>query len=211
MKEFEITVSRPIRILTGIVILSISFVGSLYISSKQDFWLVKILIPLIAILITISFFYWFSTGKLNLGSKNGRLHFNWKRKIPFYKLQFDSIRISDIKIMVVDSGYYLKVIFINDTKIEFYSGKPLKKKSKMFISNLTMQVKDNNGQIIGNNKYRDLKGFNDFTYLLFLSVLVLSILFISRYWSIFEEYTLFSLILPVIFYIIHLKRRINKR
>ncbi|MCD4794794.1 MAG: hypothetical protein K8R54_16280 [Bacteroidales bacterium] len=211
MKEFEITVSRPIRIFIGIVILSIFFVGSLYVSSKLDFWLVKILIPLSAILITISFFYWFSTGRLNLGSKEGRLYFNLKRKIPFYKMQFDSIKISDIKIMVVDPGYYLKVIYINDKKIELYSGKPLKNKSKMFIANLTKQVKDNKGQIIDNNKCRDLKGSNDFTLLLFLSILVLSILFISRYWSIFEVYSLFSLILPVIFYIIHLKRRIKKR
>jgi hypothetical protein len=210
MKEFEISVYRPSRILFGIVFVGISFTGSLFISLKQDFLFVKILFPLVAILITMLFFYWFSIGKLILGSKNGILHFNWKRKIPFYNIQYESIKISDINAMVLDTGYFLKVIFVNNKKIEINSGKPLKDRSKKFIASIVQQVKKNKGQIIDNEKYRDLKGYNDYTFILVIASIAFTVFFIPRFWNNIEVYTLLSLMLPFIFYFIHLRRRIKK-
>lgn len=211
MKQFELTVTKPILIFVGIISVFLYLIFSLYFISNSDDSLFSLLISISGFLVLLALLYLVSFGKLNLSSKNGFIYFEWKKRYLFSRKTINPIKIKDIDTIVMNNGFLMKMIIVNKQKIRINAVKPLKNESKMFISSVIQQVKHNNGRVINDSDYQTIEGYNDVSFKIFIISLSFSTLLISRLWYLFEVKSLILVLIPALFYYRHILLRIKKK
>ncbi len=189
----------------------VSFPFLLFPELRQIIPEYQMLVPIILGIMLITFIYLFAFGKLILRHSNGRLDFEWKKRLLFDNSEIESVNQQEIKSLVVDNGMFLKKIITNNKVLEINNIKPITKDAEIFIKNLIKTVESNNGRVINSEQYSQEKGYKDFSFYIFVASMALSIFLISRLWQLIEYNSLLILFIPVIAYIGHVKRRIDKK
>ncbi|WP_150114826.1 hypothetical protein [Chryseobacterium sp. IHB B 17019] len=136
MQEYNITIFRQSRVVLSLFLLPILFVLTIFISVETH----SIIIAILFITIWILLFYYFSLGSLKITIRNDELFFEWKKKFIFNYEPIKSIKINDIKVIVVDNGEFLKKIKTNNNTIYINNSRFNAKDAHNFIEKL---VKNN--------------------------------------------------------------------
>lgn len=206
-KEFNLNVIRIGRLLFGTIPIGIL----VHEMNNPDFGLealgndyfVLLLIFLIAVAV-----YFVSIGKIRFSYSNNEIHLKWKRRIPLEK-DIDPIDIRNIRTLVVDNGTMIRVILTDKRKVAF---NPLPSSNKEYLSKvrrIVNEVKTNGGIVISHKQYLKLRGYDDLSFHATWMLLAAAIVIIERTWAFFGPRSLIALLMPILAYYRHLKRRIK--
>jgi len=160
----------------------------------------------------IFIFYYFSFGNLKIIIKNdNELFFEWEKKFIFNYKSIDSVKIRDIKTIVVDNGRSLKKIKTIDHTIYINNSNINSNDVVKFIE----KIKEDNIRIIDSWDEFKEKGYLKMAYFINTIILIISfIVFII--FTILKGFnpvylSIFLLFIPqVILYQKHIKSKIQK-
>jgi hypothetical protein len=175
MEKFEITVFRQSRVLLGLFLTVLAFMGCIILSAELKNPLVGLLVFVIFLLIVC----YFVVGNLTICIDNEELKFNWRKKLLFNYKDIEPINLSEIKKLVIDNGIFLRKIKTIDKTIRINNAKILYKDAGRLISRLRTLTKVNHVRIIDSWDEWKEKGFIRIAYTINSTILVLAFLVVT--------------------------------
>jgi hypothetical protein len=211
MQRFELTVIRQTRCFFGILLISVSAPLLLYLGANLEMPIQKIIIPIFLLGGLIAILYFTIFRKIVLNYSFDKISIGKIKRFMFDNKEIEPINVNEINTLVVDEGKYLRKIITDDRIVEINNVGSKENEFRLFIDKLSRIVEKNNGRVINSKRYRETKGYNDFSFHLIIIGIGFSLCIIPRVWSLFEFYSLLFLFLPFFAYLIHITQRIKKK
>jgi hypothetical protein len=209
MQRFELTVIRRTRFSFGILLIALSVTFLLSFIRELPIQKTMISIVLFGVLIVVLYFAIFR--KIILSYSDDKISVVKMKRFMADNMEIESIDMNEIKALVVDEGKYLKKIITVDKIVEIDNVGSIENEFRQFIEKLSRIVEKNNGRVIDSKEYREIKGYDDFSFHLIIIFIAFSLCMIPRVWSLFEYYSLLFLFLPFCASLFHITQRIRKK
>ncbi|MDC8102988.1 hypothetical protein ACNFU2_20595 [Chryseobacterium sp. PTM-20240506] len=173
MQEYNITIFKQSRILLSLFLTPIFFVIAIFIGAETS----SFIIPILCFTLILITMYYFASGNLKIIIKtDNELVFEWKKKFIFNFRSPISIKISDIKTVVLDDDQFLRKIITNVDTIYINNSKIKSKDADKFIDKLKNEVKKYDIRIIDSWDELVEKGYIRLAYIINSFVLLVSII-----------------------------------
>ncbi|CAI8867637.1 hypothetical protein [Chryseobacterium sp. IT-36CA2] len=170
MQEYNIIIFRQSRILLCLFLLPIFFLTAIFIGAETNSFIVSVLF----IIISIFLMYYYMVGTLKISINENELFFEWKKKFMFNYNPIKSIKINDIKTIVLDEERLLRKIKTEDTVIYINNSKIKSEAAEKFINRLKNDTKKNDVKIIDSWDEFAEKGYLKLAYRINSIILIVS-------------------------------------
>ncbi len=138
MQNFDLTIFRETRLYSGIALLPVGLLSSLFLGIELGgFAVVIILLVLFFLLLG-----YFAIGHLTITIDNDELQFQWTKKYFFNFKDIAPVRLSDINTIIIDNGQFLRKIKTTDRTIPINNSKINPKDALKFINQLSIATKN---------------------------------------------------------------------
>lgn len=213
MQEYNITIFRQSRVILSVFFLPVVIIITIFIGAETH----SFFVPVLFLIFSFVSIYYFIIGRLKITFKKDELSFEWKKKIMFNYRAIPSIKISDIKTIVLDEGKILKKIKTTNSTIYINNSKIKPEDSDKFISLLINMIVDKyNVKVIDSWDEFSEKGYLKIAYAINFGVIVISIITVLILAILGYNIRLFSLALLLLFipqmllYRKQMRRKMNK-
>lgn len=174
MQEYNIIIFRQSRILLCLFLLPVILLIAIFIGAETNSFIISTLFIVISILLI----YYYVIGNLKITISENELFFEWRKKVIFNYEPIKTIKINDIKVIVLDEESLLRKIKTHDTIIYINNSKIKSEEAEKFINRLKNDVKKNDVKIIDSWDEFAEKGYLRLAYRLNSIILITSIIII---------------------------------
>ncbi|MCW1962897.1 hypothetical protein [Chryseobacterium viscerum] len=174
MQEYNITIFRQSRILLCLFLLPVIFLTAIFIGAETNSFVISVLFIIISLLLI----YYYIIGRLKITVNENELFFEWRKKIIFNYNPIKSIKINDIKTIVLDEERLLRKIKTHDAVIYINNSKIKSEDVEKFINRLKNDIKKNDIKVIDSWDEFAEKGHLRLAYRINSIVLIISIIII---------------------------------
>lgn len=174
MQEYNIIIFRQSRILLCLFLLPVILLIAIFIGAETNSFIISTLFIVISILLI----YYYVVGNLKITISENELFFEWRKKVIFNYEPIKTIKINDIKVIVLDEESLLRKIKTHDTIIYINNSKIKSEEAEKFINRLKNDVKKNDVKIIDSWDEFTEKGYLRLAYRLNSIILITSIIII---------------------------------
>lgn len=209
MQEYNITIFRQSRILLSLFLLPIIFITAIFIGAETHSFIISALF----LIISVFLIYYYIIGNLKISINENELFFEWRKKFIFNYNPIKSIKINDIKTIVLDEERLLRKIKTNDTVIYINNSKIKSEDAEKLIDRLKNDIKNNDIKVIDSWDEFAEKGYLKLAYKINSITLILSIIIVIIFTVLkgFNPVTLSILLLFIPQMILYQKQMKDKR
>jgi len=175
MQEFQLTIFRQSRVL--VILFSIPIISlSLLLLGVE---IKSFLIPLLLFIAYLALARYYAIGHLNITlSSDGQLSFDWKKKLVFNYKPIPSIKIKDVKTIVLEQGNLLKKIKTSNTTVSINTSRIGLDNSIQFLNVFLKEAEKHDIKIINSWKELTEKGVLGIIYKINSIIVTLAILIV---------------------------------
>lgn len=174
MQEYNIIIFRQSRILLGLFLLPVICLTAIFIGAETSSFVTSVLF----VIISLFLIYYYIIGNLKITVNENELFFEWKRKIIFNYKPIKSIKINDIRTIVLDEEKLLRKIKTDDTVIYINNSKIKSEDAEKFLDRLKNDIKKYDIKIIDSWDEFSENGYLKLAYRINSTILITSIIIV---------------------------------
>lgn len=144
MQEFNFTIIKESRLVTGLFLFLIGIFGSIILGAKLGgiIWVAIIFAAFLALV------YYYLVGHLTIIATKESLQFQWSKKTLFGYDAIEPVNFADIKTLVIDEGQMLKKVLTLDRTITINANKLTSNENQKLINFITPIIRQYNINVI---------------------------------------------------------------
>lgn len=170
MQKFDLTIFRETRIYIGLGLIPIGLLASIVLGSKLGGFVFVIILMALYFLLA----GYFAIGHLTVIIANDELQFKWTDKYLFNFKDIESVKLNDIRVIVIDKEQFIRKIKTNDRIISINNTQMKSNDAGKFIYQLCVATKGYNMKRIDSWDEWAEKGYFKTAYWINTSILAVA-------------------------------------